>query len=205
MSARSRKLSAAESLARDEGPWEFPSDDPGVIEIAEVSEIAEIAERPENDEGARPNEPICLACGGDGSRHEGCEHAEVARLVAPSRAASEMIARLRAAAAEHRAASRALRALVTSELSRDRAELTTKKPVEAPARTATDAEQGPCPRCAEREIEGTPTVITAARASRKRGRAPVDQQSLPFTKRPGPAPADDLDDPGERTIERLLP
>jgi hypothetical protein len=129
----------------------------------------------------------------------------VARLVAPSRAAGEMIARLRLAAAEHRAASRALRALVTSELSRDRAELTTKKPVVAPAKPPTEAEQVPCPRCAEREAEGTATVIASVRASRKRGRAPVDQQTLPFTKRPAPETADDLDDPGERTVERLLP
>lgn len=179
----------------------FPSDDAGVVEIAES------AERAENDEGSRPNEPICLACGGDGSRHEGCDHVEVARLVAPSRAAGEMVARLRLAAAEHRAASRALRALVTSELSRDRAELTTKRPAEAPAKAAAeaDAEQVPCPRCAEREAEGAPAIITAARASRKRGRAPVDQQTLPFTKRPAPANSEDLDDPGERTIERLLP
>jgi hypothetical protein len=131
----------------------------------------------------------------------------VARLVAPSRAAGEMIARLRLAAAEHRAASRALRALVTSELSRDRAELTTKKPVVAstPRPTIAEAEQVPCPRCAEREGEGTATVIASVRASRKRGRAPVDQQTLPFAKRPAPTTADDLDDPGERTVERLLP
>lgn len=199
MSARSRKLSAAEALARDEIAEVFPSDDAGVIEIVEATE------RAENDEGSRPNEPICLACGGDGSRHEGCDHAEVARLLAPSRAAGEIIARLRLAAAEHRAASRALRALVTSELSRDRAELTTKRPVEAVAKVAAEAEQVPCPRCAEREGEGgAPPTITAARPSRKRGRAPVDQQSLPFTKRPEPAATDDLDDPGERTIERLL-
>lgn len=199
MHARSRKLSTAEAPSRDEAADVFPSDDVGVIEIADSTE------RAENDEGSRPNEPICLACGGDGSRHEGCDHVEVARLVAPSRAAGEMVARLRLAAAEHRAASRALRALVTSELSRDRAELTTKKPVEAPRPAIADAEQVPCPRCAEREGEGASTVITAARASRKRGRAPVDQQTLPFTKRPTPAAAEDLDDPGERTIERLPP
>jgi hypothetical protein len=196
--ARNRPLHGVPS--RDEAADVFPSDDVGVIEIAES------AERAENDEGSRPNEPICLACGGDGSRHEGCEHLEVARLVAPSRAAGEMVARLRLAAAEHRAASRALRALVTSELSRDRAELTTKKPIEAPTKATADAEQVPCPRCAEREAEGegAAPVITAARASRKRGRAPIDQQTLPFTQRPTPASAEDLDDPGERTIERLL-
>jgi hypothetical protein len=116
-----------------------------------------------------------------------------------------MVARLRLAAAEHRAASRALRALVTSELSRDRAELTTKRPAPAPAPTIAEAEEVPCPRCAEREAEGSAAVVTAVRASRKRGRAPVDQQTLPFTKRPAAAIADDLDDPGERTVERLPP
>jgi hypothetical protein len=197
--ARNRPLHGIPSRVEAEAADVFPSDDVGVVEIAES------AERAENDEGSRPNEPICLACGGDGSRHDGCDHVEVARLVAPSRAAGEMVARLRLAAAEHRAASRALRALVTSELSRDRAELTTKRPAEAPAKLVAEAEQVPCPRCAEREAEGAPAVITAARASRKRGRAPVDQQTLPFTKRPAPAASEDLDDPGERTIERLPP
>src|SRR3954453_3281624 len=110
MHARSRKLSAAEALARDEAANAFPVDDAMVIEIRETAEVAE------NDEKSRANEPICLACGGDGSRPEGGDHLEVAPLHAPSRAAGEMVARLQRAAAEHRAASRALRALVTSEL-----------------------------------------------------------------------------------------
>src|SRR4051812_34987588 len=125
MHARSRKVPLAQAPSEDEIGDTFPSDDAVVIELREVAEVAEVAATP------RMNEPICLACGGDGSRYEGCDHAEVARLHEPSRAAGEMIDRLRKAAAEHRAASRALRALVTSELSRDRADLTTKRPVEA--------------------------------------------------------------------------
>ena len=171
-----------------------------VIELREPGEVAENAAK------SRVNEPFCLACGGDGSRYEGCDHAEVARLHEPSRAAVEMIDRLRRAAAEHRAASRALRALVTSELSRDRADLTTKRPVEAPAPPIASGSEVPCPRCAEREEGGTEAVIPAVRAGRKRGRAPVTQQSLPFVRGPVRAASnqDDDDDPGARTVERLL-
>jgi hypothetical protein len=206
MPARSRKLSAAEALARDEVADTFPADDIGVIEVNPFNDIAEIAESEvaKIAEIPRTNEPICLACGGDGSRHEGCDHTEVARLHEPSRAAGEIIDRLRRAATEHRAASRALRALVTSELSRDRAELTTKRPAAPPAPDLTDEAQVPCPRCAEREAEGIPTGLTAARAVRKRGRGPTSQQSLPFSKRPAPPTDSDDDDPGGRTIERLL-
>ena len=194
--ARSRKQSAAEAQARDEIGDAFPPDDAVVIEIGHVSDSAE---------KTRANEPICLACGGDGARHDGCDHAEVARLHEPSRAAGEMIERLRKAAAEHRAASRALRALVTSELSRDRADLTTKRPVEASAPAPAGGSEVPCPRCAEREAEGTEAVIPTVRAGRKRGRAAVTQQSLPFARGPVPAvgSGEDDDDPGARTIERL--
>ncbi len=194
MSARSRKLSAAEALARDEMADAFPSDDAVVIEIREGVDVAE------NDEKSRANEPICLACGGDGSRHDGCDHAEVARLHAPSRAASEMVARLQRAAAEHRAASRALRALVTSELSRDRADLTTKKPVEAPAAAASESSaEVPCPHCAERA--GEAPVTAPPRATRKRARKGIDQQTLPFLSAPVSPATADSDDTWERTIE----
>ncbi|MEO5726234.1 MAG: hypothetical protein ABI134_05420 [Byssovorax sp.] len=181
MHARSRKIALAEASSRDEIADAFPSDDAVVIEVASFAEET------------RANERICLGCGGDGSRHEGCSHAEVARLHEPSRAAGEMVARLRRAAAEHRAASRALRALVTSELGRGRAELETTTisaeieteaeatptatgaPAPAPEATA----MVPCPRCAERESEGegvgAGVVVSPARAARKRGRAVLEE------------------------------
>ncbi len=197
MHARSRKVTLAQASSDDEIGDIFP---PDPSDDAVVIELREVAAPP------RMNEPVCLACGGDGSRHEGCDHAEVARLQEPSRAAGEMIDRLRKAAAEHRAASRALRALVTSELSRDRADLTTKRPAEAAAPALAADPDAPCPRCAERDGGGTEAVIPAARAGRKRGRAPVTQQTLQFTRGPvSAAGSEDDDDPGERTIERLLP
>ena len=199
MHARSRKVPLAQASSEDEIGDTFPSDDVVGMEVPDRIESAEVAVAP------RKNEPICLACGGDGSRHEGCDHAEVARLHEPSRAAGEMIARLRAAAAEHRAASRALRALVTSELSRDRADLTTKRPVAAPVLALAEGSPAPCARCAERAGEGEGAVIPLVRAGRKRGRAAVTQQSLPFGRGPVAATGnvDDDDEPGERTIERL--
>jgi hypothetical protein len=176
MHARSRKIALAPLPSRDELEDAFPSDDAVVIEIAAFAE----------ETTTRPHERICLGCGGDGSRHEGCSHTEVARLHEPSRAAGEMVARLRRAAAEHRAASRALRALVTSELGRGRAELETTAAtpaeieveaeaeatptvIEAPA-PAIEAAVVPCPRCAEREAESADVVVTPPRAARKRGR-----------------------------------
>jgi hypothetical protein len=174
MHARSRKIALAEASSRDEIADAFPSDDAVVIEIASFAEET------------RANERICLGCGGDGSRHEGCSHAEIARLHEPSRAAGEMVARLRRAAAEHRAASRALRALVTSELGRGRAELeTTTIPAEIeaeatpavteeePAPAPETAAEVPCPRCAEREGEGV--VVSPPRAARKRARAVIEE------------------------------
>ena len=197
MHARSRKVPPAQAAPDDEIGDAFPPDDAVVIELREVADIAAVP---------RGNEPICLACGGDGSRHEGCDHIEVARLHEPSRAAGEMIERLRKAAVEHRAASRALRALVTSELSRDRADLTTKRPAAVAVAALEGGSVVPCPRCAEREAGGTEALIPAVRAGRKRGRAPVTQQSLPFTRKPVAAAGsgDDDEDPGARTIERLL-
>src|SRR5512132_4329649 len=174
MHARSRKIALAEASSRDEIADAFPSDDAVVLEMASFIEET------------RANERICLECGGDGSRHEGCSHAEVARLHEPSRAAGEMVARLRRAAAEHRAASRALRALVTSELGRGRAELETTAAIpgeaeaeaaptaiDAPAPTPEAAAVVPCPRCAERELEGE--VGSAPRAARQRGRAAIGE------------------------------
>ena len=199
MHARSRKIALAEASSRDEIADAFPPDDAVVIEIASFAEET------------RADERICLGCGGDGSRHEGCSHAEIARLHEPSRAAGEMVARLRRAAAEHRAASRALRALVTSELGRGRAELETTT---IPAETETEAEATPtateapapapeatamvpCPRCAEREVGGAGVVVSPPRAARKRGHAAIDQQSFPFLKEPLAAGEGENVDAGE--------
>ncbi len=173
MQARPRKLSLAPPPSRDEIGDAFPPDDAVVLEMAAFTEES------------RANPRICLACGGDGSRHDGCAHGEIARFYEPSRAASEMIARLRHAAAEHRAASRALRALVTAELGRGRAELETT-PV-PPVTLSRPTASPPCPRCSEREAEMVAAVLNAPRPARKRGRAAVDQQSLPFAKEPEPA------------------
>jgi len=175
MHARSRKISLAEPSSRDEITDAFPPDDAVVIEMAAFTEES------------RANERICLACGGDGSRHEGCVHGEIARLHEPSRAAGEMIARLKRAAAEHRAASRALRALVTAEFARERATLETT-PVPPVVNRPTPS--APCPRCAEREAEMVAAVLNTPRPARKRGRAAVDQQSLPFSKEAEAADAD---------------
>lgn len=177
MHARSRKISLAEPSSRDEITDAFPPDDAVVLEMAAFTEES------------RANERICLTCGGDGSRHEGCSHGEIARLHEPSRAAGEMIARLRRAAAEHRAASRALRALVTAELGRGRAEIETMPVPQVPASRATPSP--PCPRCTEREAAMVEAVLNAPRPARKRGRAAVDQQSLPFLKEPEPETTED--------------
>lgn len=178
MHARSRKISLAEPSSRDEITDAFPPDDAVVIEMATFTEEP------------RANERFCLTCGGDGSRHEGCTHAEIARLQEPSRAAGEMIARLRRAAAEHRAASRALRALVTAELHRGRAEIE-EAPPPAPFAASRAPASPPCPRCVEREAEMVAAVLAAPKAARKRGRAAVDQQALPFLSEPAPAAVDD--------------
>ncbi len=154
MHARSRKIALAPPPSRDEIEDAFPSDDAVVIEIASIAE-----------ETTRPNERICLGCGSDGSRHEGCSHAEVARLHEPSRAAGELVARLRRAAAEHRAASRALRALVTSELGRGRAELET---TEAPPSLDLEAEAPPAAIRHLRSDRGSRGAVCALRRARSR-------------------------------------
>ena len=63
-------------------------------------EVSEIYADEEPSGGEEPGEPIgkvCIACG-DASG-DGCEHREVARLDAPSRAVAEAVRRLRRAAA----------------------------------------------------------------------------------------------------------
>ncbi|WP_437877526.1 hypothetical protein [Sorangium sp. So ce513] len=147
---------------------------------------------------------ICTDCGSSGGGgHDGCAHRERARFQAPSRAALELVARLRRAAAEHRAAARALRALVNAERARGRAELeraepepidppqpeTPPAPVAAAAPAPEERPPAVCPRCAEREgggagarPEGEPAEAGAPppRRTKRRGRVVVEQQALPF-------------------------
>ena len=131
-----------------------------------------------SDEGdAEPCGRICIACGGEGSGHEGCAHGEIAELTAPSRAAREAVARLRHAAAEHRAATRALRVLVLSEMARGQAELHLHTQA-APALPL--AEPAACPRCALRDAEAS-----APRPARRKARSGQEQQSLRFAGDPG--------------------
>ncbi|WP_437591644.1 hypothetical protein [Sorangium sp. So ce1000] len=143
-------------------------------------------------------ERICIDCGSSGGAHDGCAHRERARFHAPPRAALELVARLRRAAAEHRAAARALRALVTAEHARGRAEIERADPVEpsqpevapeppSPPRLEIPAPEPPapppavCPRCAER-TEGEPTEAEAPpRRPKRKGRVALEQQALPFS------------------------
>jgi hypothetical protein len=128
---------------------------------------------------------VCLACGGDGHAHDGCAHGEIARLSAPSRTVHEAVARLRRAATEHRAAARALRVLVLTEVARERAELESSEPEPEPEAEPERAAPLPCPRCAEREAEVPVTtppnpVNPAPRGARKRARAAEGQQAFTF-------------------------
>jgi hypothetical protein len=181
---RPRKLNGA-ALAtqapRDEHLTDvFPVDDVPVNE----NEIA-----PPSDEalvGGRVCR-VCIECGGDGRGREGCEHAETATLHAPSRAMAEAVARLQRAAAEHRAAARAVRALVTTEVARGRAELEAKPPArpEHPPETDEPAATGSCPRCAEREAEPN-AAGSRAPGGRRRQRAAVAQEAFSFAREPEP-------------------
>lgn len=137
---------------------------------------------------------ICIDCGSSGGAHEGCAHRERARFHAPPRAALELVARLRRAAAEHRAAARALRALVTAEHARGRAEIERADPVEPPQPEAEPEPPSPprlevaapeppavCPRCAER-TEGEPMEAGAPpRRPKRKGRVVLEQQAFPFS------------------------
>lgn len=137
---------------------------------------------------------ICIDCGSSGGAHEGCAHRERARFHAPPRAALELVARLRRAAAEHRAAARALRALVTAEHARGRAEIERADPVEPPQLEAEPEPPSPprlevaapeppavCPRCAER-TEGEPMEAGAPpRRPKRKGRVVLEQQAFPFS------------------------
>ncbi|WP_437612395.1 hypothetical protein WMF20_08890 [Sorangium sp. So ce834] len=185
---RSRKAAAAvvvEDLPLDEEPVDaIPPDDTAADEAFSAA-------------GGPPSlERICIDCGSGGGAHDGCAHRERARFHAPTRAALELVARLRRAAAEHRAAARALRALVTAEHARGRAEIEREEPEPpAPPQPAAAPEPPPpaaapesddappalCPRCAER-IEAAPAEPEAPQRRQKRkGRVPLEQQAFPFT------------------------
>lgn len=122
-------------------------------------------------EDPTPIDRLCLTCGGDGTAHDGCPHAEIAHLTEPSRAIRDALTRLERAAAEHRAAARALRVQVLSEVARGRGDLET-----APA-----PKPEPCPRCLIRDAEEAAANGGVVKGKRK---AKVGvQQALPFRDR----------------------
>ncbi|WP_437328181.1 hypothetical protein [Sorangium sp. So ce381] len=187
---RSRKAAAAvvvEELPSAEEPIDaIPPDDTAADEpISAVREPLAL-------------DLICIDCGSSGGAYDGCAHRERARFHAPPRAALELVARLRRAAAEHRAAARALRALVTAEHARGRAEIERADPVEAPQPEAAPEPPSPprleiaapeppapppavCPRCAER-TEGEPTEAGAPpRRPKRKGRVVLEQQAFLFS------------------------
>lgn len=153
---RARKL----AVALDDAP---PSD--------EVSDFYPDEEPAVEDEGDAIGR-VCIACGD--AAGDGCEHREVARLDAPSRAVGEAVRRLRRAAAEQRAAARALRTLVLTEVARGRGDLATV-PEKVPE---------PCPRCAIRdaEVAAAPPPATAERVTKRRSKGAEGQQALPFLR-----------------------
>ncbi len=114
-------------------------------------------------EGAIPR--LCLACAADDCH----EHREIVRLEAPSRAVHDAVARLRRAAAEQRAAARALRALVLTEVARGRGDLEA-----APVPVVE-----PCPRCLIRDAEAAAAASGVTRPARK-SKGGNGQQPLPF-------------------------
>jgi len=124
---------------------------------------------------AGPISHLCLACGTadeeGATRQTPCdcrEPREIVRLEAPSRAVRDAVARLRRAGAEQRAAARALRALVLTEVARGRGDL------EAPARLV-----DPCPRCLIRDAEAAAAASGVTRPARK-PKGERGQQALPF-------------------------
>ncbi len=141
-------------------------------------------EHPENEVGFLAEEAsaldwagldrVCLDCGEKGRGNEGCAHREVARLTEASRSVGEAVARLRRAAAEHRAASRALRALVMAEVGRDRAEIEMKPE---------PAANGACARCEEQERDAAPETVESAETERCGEEEPEEAKSKPRRKK----------------------
>ncbi|WP_437601334.1 hypothetical protein WMF28_07090 [Sorangium sp. So ce590] len=182
---------------------ELPPDDDEPVDAIPPDDTA--ADEAFSAAGGPPSlDRICIDCGSSGGAHDSCAHRERARFHAPPRAAIELVARLRRAAAEHRAAARALRALVTAEHARGRAELerAEPEPVEpsvpeaapeppAPPRPAAAPEpdgllSALCPRCAERTeaAPAEPDVGAPPRRPKRKGRVPLEQQAFPFTGDP---------------------
>jgi hypothetical protein len=156
---RARKLAAVamEDLPPpDDVVDAYPDDDPVIDRHDDTTSI----------------DRLCLACGGDGTAHDGCAHGEIARLDEPSRAIRDAVARLERAAAEHRAAVRALRVLVLSEVARGRGDLET-----APA-----PKPEPCPRCLIRDAEEAAAAAGTAKVAKRKAKPGV-QQALPFGDR----------------------
>jgi hypothetical protein len=151
---RARKLAA---VAPEDMP---PPDD--VADLWPAEEEAAV----DRAEDTAPIAHLCLDCGGDTCR----DHGEVARLDAPSRALHDAVARLKRAVAEQRAAARALRVLVLTEVARGRGDLET-----APAPKAE-----PCPRCMIRDAEQAAAAAGVTKASRRRAKGDEGQQALPF-------------------------
>jgi hypothetical protein len=191
MRARKAAVALREPTPDDAGE-PFPPDDSG-------------SDEPQVFEPALSFERVCLACGGG---HEGCEHPERVSFLLPSPVIRSRIERLRRAAAEHRAAERALRALAVSEQARGRAdvelpaprlldepppweEAAPPAPIEASAAAAP-----PCPRCAEREHapagDASPMPVAAPRKARKKAQAVAsDQATFSFlAEAEGPARLD---------------
>ncbi len=131
----------ADSWSADEDPAVDPAEDPA------------------------PIAHLCLVCGVEGCR----EHGEAARLDAPSRSVTDAVARLRRVATEHRAAARALRVLVLTEVARGRGDLET-----TPA-----PKVEPCPRCLIRDAEAAAAPAGVTKTTR-RAKGENGQQALPF-------------------------
>jgi hypothetical protein len=149
---RARRL----AVALDEPPPDF------------VDDVVVRDEVPFEQEDAPPLDRLCIVCGGEGSAHDGCDHPEIARLDAPSRAIVDAVARLRRASAEHRAASRALRVLVLGEVARGRGDLESRP----------EAKPEPCPKCLVREAQEA--VAATGPKPKRRSKGGEGQQALPF-------------------------
>lgn len=160
---RARKLAAVAMVAMEDMP---PPDDMADVFRGDDLDLSRDRDAPEG-----PIDRLCLACGGDGRAHDGCDHGEIARLDAPSRAVHDALRRLERAAAEHRAAARALRVLVLAEVARGRGDLETAPP----------PRPEPCPRCLIRDAEEAAASATAEKPARRKPRAGA-QQALPFAK-----------------------
>lgn len=184
---RPRKAAAKviEALPPDDAPVDVIPPDDAANEAFSLS----LADEPLS------TERICIDCGSSSGAYDGCAHRERARFHAPPRAAAELVARLRRAAAEHRAAARALRALVMAEHARGRADLETEAPAEAPRppeaaapQPDTPPPQAPCPRCAAR-AGGDASASAPPRRPRRKARVAVEQQAFSFTHDAGEPPS----------------